>query len=70
MASTHIHDEPTRLPRMTYGAREVAEVLGLSERTVRVLIAGGTIPSVRVGGRRLVRATDLDAYIAGLPAAE
>jgi excisionase family DNA binding protein len=35
-------------------AREVAELLNLSERTVRRWIADGTLPSVKIGGARLV----------------
>jgi len=63
MASTPDHEHPNRL---LLSAPEVAERLSLSERGVRVLIARGEIPSVRVGSRRLVRAGDLDAYVSGL----
>jgi len=72
MASTHWHgtadtDQPHRL---TYGTLEVAGLLGISDRSVRILLARGEIPSVRLGGRRLVRASDLDAYVTGLTPAE
>ena len=40
-------------------ARQVAERLGSSERTVRRLIADGTLPSVKIGGARLVADADL-----------
>lgn len=34
--------------------REVAERLGVSERTVRRWISTGKLPSIRIGGTRLV----------------
>ena len=38
--------------------RQIAEMLGVTERTVRRWIAEGTLPSVKLGGARLVaRAT-------------
>jgi excisionase family DNA binding protein len=40
-------------------AREIAERLGLSERTIRRLIADRTLPSVKIGGARLVAEADL-----------
>ena len=40
-------------------AREIAERTGLSVRTIRRLIADGTLPSVRIGGARLVAEADL-----------
>jgi len=39
-------------------AREIAERLGLSERTIRRLIADRTLPSVKIGGARLVAEAD------------
>jgi excisionase family DNA binding protein len=41
-------------------AREIAERLGLSERTIRRLIADRTLPSVKIGGARLVAEADLE----------
>lgn len=67
MASIHEYErEEPRPIRLLLSAPEVAERLSLSERGVRVLIARGEIPSVRVGSRRLVRSADLDRYVAGL----
>ncbi len=34
--------------------RQIAEMLGVTERTVRRWIADGTLPSVKLGGARLV----------------
>jgi excisionase family DNA binding protein len=40
-------------------AREIAERVGLSVRTVRRWIADGTLCSVKIGGARLVAEADL-----------
>ena len=40
-------------------AREIAELLGVDVRTIRRRIKDGTLPSVRVGGARLVARDDL-----------
>lgn len=40
-------------------ARQIAEELGLSVRTIRRWLADGTLPSVRLGGARLVAEVDL-----------
>jgi excisionase family DNA binding protein len=44
-------------------AREVAELLGVSERTVRRWIAEGTLPSTRIGGARLLAKADLERLL-------
>lgn len=44
---------------------EAAERLGRTENALRWMIHKGTAPrSARVGGRRMFRASDVDAYIA------
>jgi excisionase family DNA binding protein len=48
------------------GVPEVVKALGLGRSTVLKMLYAGTVPSVRVGTRRLVRAADLQAYVAGL----
>ena len=48
---------------------EAAGVLRVSERTAWSLVGSGRIPTVRIGRRRLVPRTALDAYVAGLTAA-
>ena len=40
-------------------AAEVAKLTGLNLRTVRRWIADGTLPSVKLGGARLVAKSDL-----------
>jgi excisionase family DNA binding protein len=51
--------------RIAYSVKEVAQMLGLSEASVNVYIKEGTIPSVKLGGRRLIRRDVLDALLAG-----
>lgn len=51
--------------RLAYSVSEVAEVLGMSEATVYVHLKDGTIPSVKLGGRRLIRRDVLDALLRG-----
>ena len=42
-----------------YRAAEIAEELGVDIRTIRRWIADGTLPSVKIGGARLVAEADL-----------
>ena len=49
----------TRPPQYLRAA-EIARLTGLSERTVRRWIASGELPSVKVGGSRLVARADLE----------
>ena len=48
-------------------ARKVAELLDLSERTIRRWIADGTLPSVKMGGARLVVMAELERRLTGRP---
>jgi excisionase family DNA binding protein len=43
--------------------RLVAELLDVTERTVRRWIADGTLPSVKVGGARLIARTTLEQQL-------
>ena len=45
------------IPRRTLSAAEVARTLGVSLATVNARIADGTIPSLKLHGRRLVRSS-------------
>lgn len=40
--------------------RQIAELLGITERTIRRWIADGTLPSVKLGGARLVARATLE----------
>ena len=45
--------------RVTLSVAEVAEALGLGERTVEQLVANGEFRSKKLGGRRLVLAASI-----------
>lgn len=42
---------------------EAARLLGLSERTIRSLVASGEIPSRKVGAARLIPYADLERWL-------
>jgi len=56
-------------PRRFLSPREVAEYLGCHVMTVYAWIAGGRIPSVRIGRKVLVDKQRLDAQLEGQAAA-
>ncbi len=45
---------------------EAATVLGVSRGTIYRLATAGTLKSVKLGGRRLVRRSDLQSFIESL----
>ena len=45
-------------------AHQIADLLGVTERTVRRWISDGTLPSVKLGGARLVAVAELDRKLA------
>lgn len=45
---------------------KAAAILDISERNLKYRIASREIPSVKLGGRRLIRKSDLRQYIAKL----
>lgn len=59
--------QTTLLRRMGYRASEVAEVTGISLRTIQRRIADGTLVAHRCGGVVLVYPEDLDAWLGSLP---
>ena len=48
--------------------RDAAARLGISDRSVRRLVAEGTLPAVEVAGCARIRVKDLAEYVDGLPA--
>jgi excisionase family DNA binding protein len=54
----------TVVAAVAVGVRDAARMAGVSERTMRELIAAGDLPSLRLRGRRLVRVADLEALLA------
>ena len=49
--------------RTHYSPSEIAAAVGKTERTIRRWIADGTLPSVKIGGSRLVPAAELNRLL-------
>ncbi|UFI03819.1 helix-turn-helix domain-containing protein [Roseibium aggregatum] len=49
--------------RTHYSAGEIADALGKTERTVRRWIADGSLPSVKIGGSRLVSVAEFNRLL-------
>lgn len=58
--------DPSRPAPLCLRAEQVAYALQISRASVYELLEDHTIPSVRIGRRRLVRWSDLEAYVNGL----
>jgi len=56
----------TELPRLAYSIEEAGAMLGLSAWAARAAVRRGTIPTVKLGGRRFVSAATL-ARLLGEP---
>ena len=54
-----------RLGRLAYSVAEAATVTGLGKTTLYSLIAAGTLPSRKIGKRRLIASSDLSGLIGG-----
>lgn len=54
-----------RLGRLAYSVPEASAAIGVGKTKLYALIAQGVLPSTLVGKRRLIRAADLEALIAG-----
>ncbi|MGB2754944.1 MAG: helix-turn-helix domain-containing protein [Phycisphaerae bacterium] len=54
---------------LAYSIRQCAAALSVSERQVYILAERDGLPTIKVGGRRLVRVADLRAWLAAQPAA-
>jgi excisionase family DNA binding protein len=63
MAAAHV--EP-----LAYGPADAAKVLGISKARLYELIGDGTIPSLKLGQRRLIRRETIDRFLAGIEAGE
>jgi len=55
------------VPRLTFSMAEAAEAVGVSRRGLYNLAARDGLPTVKLGGRRLVRVADLREWIAARP---
>lgn len=54
-----------RVDRLAYSIDEAGEALGVTDRHIRNLIERGDIRSVKLGRRRVIPATVLEALLAG-----
>jgi excisionase family DNA binding protein len=50
--------------RAFFTPAELARYLNVTPRTVASMLAGGVVPSYKVGGNRRIAAEDLDRYLA------
>jgi excisionase family DNA binding protein len=50
--------------KLAYTMKEAASLMSLSRSTLYRLIGEGVVPTFQFGGRRLIRASDLEALIA------
>ena len=64
MSYAHYEAEDDRPLLLSFAAG--AAKLGIGENTLRRLVQAGVIPSCPVGTRRMVRAADLDHYVASI----
>jgi len=54
---------------LAYSIRQCAAALSVSERQIYILSERDGLPTVKIGGRRLVRVADLKNWLAAQPAA-
>ena len=61
---THAKDPDATHLRVSYSIPEVAEMVGISRRTVYEEIYSGRLSTLKIGARRLVSRRQLDAWLA------
>lgn len=52
--------------RLAYGVEDAAAMIGVSRRTCYELMTAGRLRSVKLGRRRLIRHSDLAAFVEAL----
>lgn len=57
--------EASPLERRAYSPVETAQVLGVSRSKVYEMLTAGTLTSIKLGGRQLIRSTDIDNLLQG-----
>ena len=65
--------EPTPIPAknpLLLSLPEAAELLGVGKTLVQRLINDGALPSFKIGGRRLIRREDVEAFVHDLDIAD
>jgi excisionase family DNA binding protein len=55
----------TDLEAALIGINHLAERLGLSRRTIHRILSRGELPSLQIGRRRLIRLSDVRAWLSG-----
>ena len=55
--------EITKSTEMLDGAKEIAEFLGLRERSIYHLVAKGQLPVIRLGGKIAARRSTLERWL-------
>ncbi|HOI56333.1 MAG TPA: helix-turn-helix domain-containing protein [Phycisphaerae bacterium] len=63
-------DVSTRPAKLCLSVDDVGEVLGISRRGVYVLAERSGLPTIKLGGRRLIRRADLERWLASQPVAD
>ena len=63
MITTHQNPEPGRLPKLAYTLPEAAEVLGLSQRTIRRLVNRGLLHPSRASQRFIFSHKELTRFL-------
>lgn len=51
--------------KLTYRVEEAAEQLSISRRTLYELLRTGELSSIKIGGRRIIRRTDIMEFLEG-----
>lgn len=54
---------PKLKPQVAYSLKEASDLLGLSRSKLYSMISDGEIASVRIGSRRLIEASEIEALI-------
>jgi excisionase family DNA binding protein len=64
-----VPDVRERVDRLAYSPAEAAQALGISRARLYQLLDDGTLPSVKLGRRRLIRLAAIEALLDGLEVA-
>lgn len=64
---TDLHETDTEAPVETYlTVPDGARVANISRSKMWSIVADGRVPSIKLDGRRLIRRSDLDAFLGSL----
>lgn len=68
--TTNASNGERNIQPLLHTKRDVAALLSLSLRTIDNLITHKKLPAIRVGGRVMIKATDLQQFIRTQPSAQ